>query len=135
MQVGLYDDAPRSREIVYILLAQRAARGLGSLYAQDNLMTMEAAGGIHSEYTPRGWMKTEKELMQFEQHLYMRQPGYGTSYITGKYLLEDAMMEVARLQELKGQSFRISSFLNQLNQMGNIPVSMGMWELTGVAPN
>ena len=134
MQAGLYDDAPRSREIVYILLAQRAARGLGSLYAQDNLMTMEAAGGIHSEYTPRGWMKTEKELMQFEQHLYMRQPGYGTSYITGKYLLEDAMMEVARLQELKGQSFSISSFLNQLNQMGNIPVSMGMWELTGMGP-
>ena len=30
---------------------------------------MEEAGGIHSEYTPRGWMKTEKELLIFEQQL------------------------------------------------------------------
>ena len=131
MQAGLYDDSPRSREIVYILLAQRAARGLGSLYAQANLMTMEQAGGIHLDYTPRGWMKTEKELVQFEQHLYMRQPGYGTSYITGKYLLEDMMMEYARLLEGEGKPFKIQTFLDQLSAMGNIPVSMGMWELTG----
>ncbi|KAG1648350.1 UPF0339 protein [Nymphon striatum] len=82
MQAGLYDDSPRTKEIVYIMIAQRAARGLGSLYAHANEMTMEEAGGIHSEYTPRGWMKTEKELLIFEQHLYLRQPGYGTSYIT-----------------------------------------------------
>ncbi|MEL0073752.1 MAG: hypothetical protein VW710_04800, partial [Flavobacteriaceae bacterium] len=88
MHAGLYDKNPRAREIVYILIAQRAARGLGSLYAHANLMTMEEAGTIHSEYTPRGWMKTEKELLLFEQHLYLRQPGYGTSYITGKYLIE-----------------------------------------------
>jgi hypothetical protein len=31
MHAGLYDDSPRSRELVWILLAQRAARGLGSL--------------------------------------------------------------------------------------------------------
>ena len=135
MQAGLYDDAPRSREIVYILLAQRAARGLGSLYAQDNILTMEEAGGIHSEYTPRGWMKTEKDLMRFEQHLYMRQPGYGTSYITGKYLLEDTMMEYARRCEQQGTAFKISDFLNRLNDMGNIPVSMAKWELTGIVPN
>ena len=63
MQAGLYESNPRSKEIVYILIAQRAARGLGSLYAHANLMTMEEAGKIHSEYTPRGWMKTEKELL------------------------------------------------------------------------
>jgi len=134
MQAGLYDDQPRVREIVYILLAQRAARGLGSLYAQANLMTMEEAGGIHSEYTPRGWMKTEKDLLQFEQHLYMRQPGYGTSYITGKYLLEQALMEAARQGERDGEPFEIKDFLDRMNAIGNIPVSLGMWELTGHAP-
>jgi len=134
MQAGLYDDAPRVREIVYILLAQRAARGLGSLYAHANLMTMEEAGGIHSEYTPRGWMKTEKDLLRFEQHLYMRQPGYGTSYITGKYLMEQALMEYARQQEAAGVPFQIKEFLDRMNAMGNIPVSLGMWELTGHAP-
>ena len=132
MQAGLYDDDPRVREIVYILIAQRAARGLGSLYAHANEMTMTEAGGIHSEYTPRGWMKTEKDLLIFEQHLYLRQPGYGTSYITGKYLVEQALADFARIKEAKGEPFRIRDFLDQLNAMGNIPVSLGRWEMTGM---
>jgi len=128
MHAGLYDKNPRAREIVYILIAQRAARGLGSLYAHANLMTMEEAGTIHSEYTPRGWMKTEKELLLFEQHLYLRQPGYGTSYITGKYLIESLMMEAAKT---KGSDFSIKWFFDSLNSKGNIPVSLVKWELTG----
>ena len=131
MQAGLYDDSPRTKEIVYIMIAQRAARGLGSLYAQANEMTMEEAGGIHSEYTPRGWMKTEKDLLIFEQHLYLRQPGYGTSYITGKYLLENTLADYARLQELQGNTFILKDFFNALNGMGNIPISLVNWQLTG----
>ena len=129
MDAGLYDDDPRVREIVYIMIAQRAARGLGSLYAHANQMTMEEAGSIHSEYTPRGWMKTEKDLLIFEQHLYLRQPGYGTSYITGKYLLEDALAEYARLNE---SDFELKSFFDELNSVGSIPISLGKWEMTGM---
>jgi uncharacterized protein (DUF885 family) len=131
MQAGLYDDNPRAREIVYIMIAQRAARGLGSLYAHANEMTMEEAGGIHTEYTPRGWMKTEKELLIFEQHFYLRQPGYGTSYITGKYLLENMMGDYAKKQEDAGLDFKLKDFFDRLNAMGNIPVSLGHWEMTG----
>ncbi|MFC3879536.1 hypothetical protein ACFOSV_05095 [Algoriphagus namhaensis] len=134
MDAGLYEDSPRSREIVYIMIAQRAARGLGSLYAQANEMTMVEAGGIHSNYTPRGWMKTEKELLLFEQHLYMRQPGYGSSYITGKYLLENALADYARIQEEKGEEFKLKNFFDQLNGIGSIPIALGHWEMTGVDP-
>ncbi|OQD44124.1 hypothetical protein BUL40_00800 [Croceivirga radicis] len=133
MDAGLYDDDPRVREIVYIMIAQRAARGLGSLYAHANEMTMEEAGSIHSEYTPRGWMKTEKELLIFEQHLYLRQPGYGTSYITGKYLLEAAMAAYARGKELEGAPFVLSDFFDSINSIGNIPVVLTQWEMTGNA--
>ncbi|MDH3648946.1 MAG: hypothetical protein OEQ53_04645 [Saprospiraceae bacterium] len=131
MQAGLYDDNPRVREIVYIMIAQRAARGLGSLYAHANEMTMEEAGGVHSEWTPRGWMKTEKELLIFEQHLYLRQPGYGTSYITGKYLVENAMADFARMKEARNEHFSIKEFLDSLNKIGNIPISLGHWQMTG----
>lgn len=131
MNAGLYDDNPRVREIVYILIAQRAARGLGSLYAHANQMTMEEAGKVHAEYTPRGWMKTEKALLKFEQHLYMRQPGYGTSYITGKFLIDEAMAEYARKMELTGQTFSIKHFLDRMNQIGSIPTSLAAWELNG----
>lgn len=131
MQAGLYDDSPRTKEIVYIMIAQRAARGLGSLYAHANEMTMEEAGGIHSEYTPRGWMKTEKELLIFEQHLYLRQPGYGTSYITGKYLMEDAMAEYARMKESQNEAFVLKEFFDSLNSIGNIPMALGHWQMMG----
>jgi hypothetical protein len=131
MDAGLYQNSPRSREIVYIMIAQRAARGLGSLYAQANEMTMVEAGGIHSNYTPRGWMKTEKELLLFEQHLYMRQPGYGSSYITGKYLLENALADFARIKEEKGEEFRLRDFFDQLNSIGSIPIALGHWEMAG----
>lgn len=131
MQAGLYNDDPRVKEIVYIMIAQRAARGLGSLYAHANELTMEEAGKIHSEYTPRGWMKTEKELLIFEQHLYLRQPGYGTSYITGKYLLEGAMAEFAKMKESNQQPFHVKDFFDQLNAIGCIPISLGHWEMTG----
>jgi hypothetical protein len=133
MQAGLYDDDPHVREIVYIMIAQRAARGLGSLYAHANEMTMEEAGGIHSEYTPRGWMKTEKELLKFEQHLYMRQPGYGSSYITGKYLLESALADFGKMKESKNEPFQLHDFFDQLNAIGSIPISLGHWEMTGIA--
>ncbi len=133
MDAGLYDDQPRSREIVYIMIAQRAARGLGSLYAHANEMTMEEAGSIHSEYTPRGWMKTEKKLLLFEQHLYLRQPGYGTSYITGKYLLENTLAEYARMKEVKNEPFEMRAFFDELNSVGSIPISLGRWEMTGVS--
>lgn len=132
MQAGLYDDNPRVREIVWIMIAQRAARGLGSLYAHANQMTMAEAGEIHNEWTPRGWMKTEPELMIFEQHLYLRQPGYGTSYITGKYLVEETMAAYAHMKERNGEVFKVKDFFDELNAIGNIPISLVRWQMTGI---
>jgi len=132
MHAGLYDDSPRSRELVWILLAQRAARGLGSLYAHANEMTMEEAGNVHMEWTPRGWMKTEKDLLIFEQHLYLRQPGYGTSYVTGKYLLEQTLADYARQVEQRGETFKLQLFFDRLNAIDSIPISLARWEMTGL---
>jgi hypothetical protein len=132
LHAGLYDDSPRSRELVWILLAQRAARGLGSLYAHANQMTMAEAGRVHMDWTPRGWMKTEEELLIFEQHLYLRQPGYGTSYVTGKYLLERTLADYARQLEARGEELRLRDFFDRLNAIDSIPISLGRWELTGL---
>ena len=124
MHAGLYEDSPRSREIVWIMLAQRAARGLGSLYAHANMMTMAEAGQVHVKWTPRGWMEREPHLLQFEQHLYLRQPGYGTCYITGKYLIENLMAEYAEKLEKEKKVFTLKDFLNAFNNAGNIPVEL-----------
>ena len=82
-------------------------------------------------WTPRGWMKTEPELLIFEQHLYLRQPGYGTSYITGKYLLERTMADYAKMKEDQGKKFVLRDFMDELNAIGGIPLSLGRWQMTG----
>lgn len=127
MHAGLYDDSPRSREIVWIMLITRAARGLGNLYAHANLLDMREAGEIHVGWTPRGWMRPDA-LLGFEQHLYLRQPGYGPSYVTGGRLLEETMAERARQL---GDAFTIRGFLDEVDSAGMIPVSLIHWQLTG----
>jgi len=131
MHAGLYEDSPRSKEIIWIMLAQRAARGLGSLYAHANMMTMEEAGKVHVKWTPRGWMEREPHLLRFEQHLYLRQPGYGTCYVTGKYLIEGLIAEYAEQVEGQGKQFVMKDFFKKFNDAGNIPVELVRWEITG----
>ena len=135
MNAGLYQDSPRSREIVWIMLAQRAARGLGSLYAHANELSMEEAGQVHVKWTPRGWMKREPHLMRFEQHLYLRQPGYGTCYITWKYVIERLLAEWAELLDKQNKPFVMKDFMNAFNNVGNIPVELVRWQMTGNKPN
>jgi len=127
MHAGLYDDSPRSREIVWIMLMNRAARGLGNLYAHANTLTMEEAGNIHVNWTPRGWMRRDP-LLGFEQHLYLRQPGYGASYITGGRLMEETIAERGRQL---GDAFSMQRVFDEINAAGMIPTSMIYWELTG----
>ena len=134
MHAGLYDDNPRSREIVWIMLAQRAARGFGSLYAHANEMIMAEAGEVHVQWTPRGWMEREPHLLQFEQHLYLRQPGYGTCYITGKYLVERLIAEYAEMKERDQKAFVMKDFMREFNKVGNIPIELLRWDMTGKKP-
>ena len=134
MHAGLYNDSPRSREIVWIMIAQRAARGLGSLYAHANEMTMEEAGGVHVKWTPRRWMNREPHLLKFEQHLYLRQPGYGTSYITGKYMAEKILTEYAEKLEKENKEFTLKDFFKKFNESGNIPIDLVKFEILDEVP-
>ena len=151
MQAGLHDDHRRAREIVWIMLAQRAARGLGSLDAQANRKTMTAAAEFHARWTPRQWMNPDLEnvgvgdfgvagedgqtyqmnLLAFEQQLYLRQPGYGTSYVTGKHQLDQMISAFARQKLEQGEEFELAEFFEQFNAAGMIPMSLIHWQLTG----
>ena len=127
MHAGLYDDSPRSREIVWIMLMNRAARGYGNLFAHANELTMAEAGDIHVNWTPRHWMRRDP-LLGFEQHLYLRQPGYGASYVTGGRLLEETI--ATRARQL-GDQFRLRRVMDEIDAAGMIPVSLIHWEVTG----
>lgn len=130
MQAGLYENSPRSREIVWIMLANRAARGLASLYVQSNEMTLDEAGKFHASWTPRGWSDPDSDLVGFEQLLYLRQPGYGTSYVTGKLELDRLISDYAFAKEKSGEEFNLPEFFRDMNAVGIIPFSLIAEELS-----
>jgi hypothetical protein len=130
MGAGLFEDSPRSRELVYIMVAQRAARAIAGLRVQSNEWTAEQAVRFASERTPRGWFRPDGDLVWFEQHLYLQQPGYGTCYLTGKALIESLLAERAQQQ---GDAFTLKGFMDEFLASGLVPVSLIRWELTGSA--
>ncbi len=128
MHVGLFDARPRSRELIWILLAQRAARALGDLRMHANEFTLQEAVNFTSQWTPRGWLRKDGNTVSGEQHLYLQQPSYGTSYIIGKIQIEQLIGDLARQQ---GANFTLQSFTDAFNAAGMIPVTLIRWELTG----
>jgi hypothetical protein len=128
MGAGLFAGNPRARELVYIMVAQRAARAIAGLRMHSGEWTIEQAIRFAHENTPRGWLKPDGGLVWGEQQLYLEQPGYGTSYLTGKALIESLMAERARQQ---GGGFTLRGFLDEMFASGMIPVSLIRWELTG----
>jgi hypothetical protein len=131
MGAGMLDARPRSRELIYILVAQRAARALGDLKMHSNEFTLEQAAEFASAHTPRGWLSLTGNLVRGEQHLYLQQPGYGTSYLIGKIEAEKLLAE--RKRQL-GSEFTMSRFMDELNAAGFVPASLLRWELTGEMP-
>jgi hypothetical protein len=128
LNAGMFDSRPRSRELIYILLAQRAARALGDLRMHANEATLEEAAKSASAQTPRGWLSLEGNLVRSEQHLYLRQPTYGTSYVIGKIQVEQLLAD--RKRQL-GTSFTMKRFMDEFDAAGLIPISLIRWELTG----
>ena len=128
MHAGLFDGRPHSKELVWIMLAERAARAIAGLYLHSNTFTMEQAVKFASKWTPRGWLPADSDMARSEQQLYLQQPAYGTSYIIGKIEIEHLLAEIALQQ---GGDFNLKNFMDEFRSAGLIPVSLIRWEITG----
>jgi hypothetical protein len=128
MNAGLFDENPRSRELIYILLAQRAARAISGLLLHSNEYTMEDAVKFAAEWTPRGWMPEDSNTVLGEQYFYLQQPYYGSSYLMGKHQIEELMTE--RAADL-GEDYSFKGFMDEMEASGLIPLSLIRWEMTG----
>ena len=124
MQAGLYDDQPHGRELVWIMLANRAARGLASLRVQANEIGLDEAGKHHATWTPRGWSDASSRLVGFEQLLYLRQPGYGPSYIIGKAQLDRLLAQASHQADIDGKPFSARGTWAAIWASGIVPPSI-----------
>ena len=121
MQAGLYDDEPHGRELVWIMLANRAARGLASLRVQANEIGLDEAGKFHAAWTPRGWSDANSKLVGFEQLLYLRQPGYGPSYVVGKASFDRFLALASHRVELENKPFSARDTFASIWASGIVP--------------
>ena len=94
-------------------------------------LPLEEAAAFTAAHVPRGWLSLEGSLVRFEQHLYLQQPGYGISYLTGKIEVEKLLGE--RKRQL-GDRFTLKQFMDEFNDAGLIPTTLLRWELTGEKP-
>ena len=131
LHLGLYDDNPRAREIVWVMLANRAARGLASLRVQANEIDLAQAGRFHAEWTPRGWSDPANRLVGFEQLLYLRQPGYGPSYVVGKAQLDTILSDMSHAADREHRPFELGAAWRRIIAAGIVPPALIEAEVAG----
>lgn len=128
MNAGLLENRPRATELVYIMLAQRAARGLAGLYQHSGEMDFKQATEFASKWVPWGLLPADGGTIQHEEQFYIQQPGYGSSYVVGKIQIDQLIAEYARQREGK---FIWRPFMDDFEKRGIIPMSLLYWEMTG----
>ena len=128
MNAGLLENRPRATELVYIMLAQRAARGLAGLYQHSGEMDFKQSTEFASKWVPWGLLPADGGTIQHEEQFYIQQPGYGSSYVVGKIQIDQLIAEYARQREGK---FIWRSFMDDFEKRGIIPMSLLYWEMTG----
>lgn len=130
MHLGyLQKRSPRVRELIYILLANRAARAMGDLKMHSNEFTLEDAVDFAVKWTPRSWLPKEGSTVWYDEQLYLRAPGYGAGYIVGKTQLDGLL--AARAHEL-GDQFNLKQFMDAFYASGMIPMALSRWEIAGL---
>ena len=126
---GLFDGAPRVRELVYNLLAFRAVRAIADLKLHAGEWTAEEAVRYAVATTPEGWVLADGDTIWGDLAIYLGQPGYGTSYVVGKVQVEKLLADRARQA---GGSFELGAFLDEFFAKGLVPQSLIRWEMTGL---
>ena len=129
LQAGLFDNRPHSKELIYILLANRAARALAGLKMQSNDFSLDDGVKYSVEWTPRGWLPANGETVFDDLRLYLLQPGYGASYVIGKVQIDKLLAD--RAHQI-GDKFVLKSFMDEFIAAGMIPIALTRWEMTGL---
>ncbi len=124
LQAGLYDDSPRSREIVYNFARLRALRVEVDVKLAIGEFTIAQAADYLVRTVPMDRKTAEAEAADFATA-----PGLGIAYEIGKLQIERMLAE-RRLQH--GAKFTLQEFHDYVWRNGNVPLSLQRWELLGL---
>lgn len=124
LQIGLYDNSPRSREIIYNFARLRALRVEVDVKLALGELTISQAADYLARTVP-----VDRKTAETDAADYVAAPGLGIAYEIGKLQIERMLAE--RSLQL-GDKFNLRQFHDYVWSNGNVPLSLQRWELLGL---
>jgi uncharacterized protein (DUF885 family) len=123
LQARLFDDSPRTREIIYNFMRLRALRVEVDVKLALGSFTIGQAADYLAQHVPM-----DKKTAEAEAALFATTPGQAISYQIGKsqilHFLADAKLA-------QGDKFSLRAFHDFLWKNGNLPIALQRWEYLG----
>jgi Bacterial protein of unknown function (DUF885) len=124
LATGLYDDSPRTREIIYNFMRLRALRVEVDVKLALGEFTIAQAADYLARTVPMDRQTAAGEAASFSSA-----PGLAIDYEIGKLQIE-RMLADQRLQ--LGGKFNLRDFHDYVWRNGNVPLALQRWELLGL---
>ena len=123
LQAGLFDDAPRSREVVHNFNKLRALRVVVDVNLATGGFRLQDGVDAFVELVPM-----DEETAFEETASYTANPGHAMTYLVGKRQILELQADAIRAQ---GTGFDLRAFHDRLWREGNVPLALQRLELLG----
>jgi hypothetical protein len=126
LQAGLFDDSPRSREIIYSFMRLRALRVAVDVKLALGQFNLQQA----AEYLRKS-VPMDEGTARAEAAFFASTPGQAISYQIGKLQIMQMLSDARRIQ---GDKFNLKAFHDFVWKNGNVPIALQRWEYVGINP-
>ena len=127
LNAGLFDDSPRSREIIWNFMRLRALRVEVDVKLALGEFNIEQAADYLRRTVPM-----DSQTSHHEAAFFASTPGQAISYQIGKIQIYDFLASAQRQQ---GEKFSLRAFHDFLWQNGNVPIVLQRWEYLNEKPS
>ncbi len=124
LQMGLFDQSPRTREIIYHFMRLRALRVNVDVNLALGKYGINQAAKYLAKTTPMDF-----ETAKDEAAFFASTPGQGITYQIGKAQILNFLSDAKLTQ---GKNFSLKNFHDYLLVNGNVPISLQRWEYLGL---
>lgn len=123
LQAGIFDDSPRSREIIYNFMRLRALRVEVDVKLALGEFSLQQAAEYFVTRVPM-----DPTTARDESGFYVTNPGVAIAYQTGKLQI---LKLIAEIRVREGEHFDLRKVHDFIWKNGNVPLSLQRYELSG----
>ena len=121
LQAGLFDNKPRTREIIYSFMRLRALRVEVDVKLALGLFTLGEAADYLATNVPM-----DRTTALGEAAMFASTPGQAITYQTGKLQITQMLADARRNE---GDKFSLLQFNDFVWSNGNVPISLQRWQM------